>query len=63
MPLYDFKCSKCGHITTFLEKADSNNEHPCEKCKDLGTARIYSSFQVKDKDEKNTCTTGTCPFG
>lgn len=62
MPLYEYKCKKCGKVTTFLEKADSENEHPCENCNSLETAKIYSAFQVQDKDEKNTCTTGTCPF-
>lgn len=62
MPLYDFKCNKCGHVTTFLEKIGNKAEHCCEKCKSTDTAKIFSSFQVKEKENESTCTTGTCPF-
>ncbi|MEW6709931.1 MAG: zinc ribbon domain-containing protein [Candidatus Riflebacteria bacterium] len=62
MPLYDYQCRKCGHVTTFLEKAGEKHEHPCEKCQANDTTRLFSSFQVNEKENKSTCTTGTCPF-
>ena len=37
MPIFEYKCSKCGHKSEFLEKSSSKNKHVCEKCGNLLT--------------------------
>ena len=41
MPLYEYKCRECGHVTTFLEKADSDQQHVCEECVKTGSTWIH----------------------
>lgn len=61
MPLFEYRCKKCGHVTTFLEKmSGDSNEHKCEKCQSENTEKIFS--KVSQKKENDKCTTGTCPF-
>lgn len=32
VPLFDSRCEKCGHVTEFLETANSASRHVCEQC-------------------------------
>lgn len=62
MPLFEFKCTKCGYVTTFLEKLNSKvAEHKCSKCGSLETKKIFSKVTQK-KENSTVCETGTCPF-
>ena len=62
MPLFEYRCMKCGYITTFLEKLNENiAEHKCEKCKSIETDKIFSRVSQKI-NTKNECTTWTCSF-
>lgn len=65
MPIYEYRCKKCGHVTSFLESADSKQDHKCEKCGSRDTEKILSTFaaQVKDSPSSgSSCPTGTCPL-
>ncbi len=65
MPLFEYRCMKCGHVTSFLEKADSRKSHPCEKCGSRKTEKMFSTFAAKSgKDSTGTssCPTGSCPL-
>lgn len=61
MPLFEYRCQKCGNVTTFLEKANEDKEHPCAQCKSVETEKIFSRVN-QNSENKNTCATGTCPF-
>ncbi|MGM0600766.1 MAG: FmdB family zinc ribbon protein [Candidatus Rifleibacteriota bacterium] len=64
MPLYEYRCKKCGDVSTFLEKINQNGKHECKKCGSNEMVKIYSSFQTGDKEKSGgTCSTGTCPLG
>ena len=64
MPIFEYKCNKCGHKTEFLEKSDSKNKHICEKCGSLNTQKLFSGFAVGQSSEgRNSCSTGACPTG
>ncbi len=72
MPLYEYQCKKCGHVTVFLEKSDAKGPHKCEKCGSTQTEKIFSSFAVGQSSSGSssssscstgTCSTGTCPTG
>ena len=43
MPLFDYRCKECGHVTEFLERADTKVEHLCEQCGSKKTEKIVLS--------------------
>jgi putative FmdB family regulatory protein len=63
MPIFEYRCGKCGHVTAFLEKADVRHAHPCEKCGSKNTEKVFSTFAAKSgKAPSTSCPTGTCPL-
>ena len=65
MPLFEYRCRKCGHVTTFLEKAGRRASHACEKCGSRETEKILSTFAAraaKTSSGADSCPTGTCPL-
>jgi len=63
MPIFDYRCEGCGHVTSFLEKADARKAHVCEACGSKKTTRLYSTFAAKATDTTPSgpaCPTGTC---
>ena len=65
MPIYEYRCRKCGHVTAFLEKPNSAKPHPCEECSSKATEKIFSKFAAKSGGSSSTglsCPTGTCPL-
>ena len=67
MPLFEYRCKACGHVTEFLEKADAKAKHKCEGCGSTKTDRILSGFAVgkggSSGSTGSSCPTGTCPLG
>ena len=63
MPIFEYKCQKCGHKMDFLEKSSARNKHICEKCGSSQMKKQFSGFSVgKDGQSDDSCPTGTCPF-
>lgn len=64
MPLYEYRCRKCGHVTEVLEKAGAGGRHTCEKCGSHSMEKLMSTFGVSSGDGSTggSCPTGTCPF-
>lgn len=64
MPIFEYRCKKCGHVTSFLEKADGNKSHACEKCGSKATEKLLSTFAAKTNSAsdsgQSSCPTGTC---
>ena len=56
MPIYDYKCKKCGHHTEIIHKSDDTSERRCGICDELmdkvigNVAVIFkgSGFYVND---------------
>ncbi len=67
MPLFEYQCKECGHVTTFLEKPGARKPHPCEKCGSAETERLLSAFAAHGGEGASgggaSCPTGTCPLG
>ena len=66
MPIFEYQCKRCGHVTAFLEKAGSKKSHACEKCGSKATEKIFSTFAVESGTSStsggSSCPTGTCPL-
>lgn len=58
MPFYDYKCKKCGKITTIYKKSILHQEgfwerrriYRCRNCGSRKLDRIFSSFAVSKKE-------------
>lgn len=66
MPLYEFKCRKCGHVMEFLERSGGKHKHLCECCKSPDLQKLLSGFSIGQADKSpsggnESCPTGTCP--
>lgn len=67
MPLYEYQCEKCGHISEFIEKAGSNKQHRCQRCGHSPIRKIISTFSKGASSDSassfgEACPTGTCPI-
>jgi putative FmdB family regulatory protein len=65
MPIFEYRCNKCGYVTSFLEKAGSRKGHPCEKCGSKDTEKMLSTFSAQaggSSASSSSCPTGTCPL-
>ncbi|MBN1392899.1 MAG: zinc ribbon domain-containing protein [Sedimentisphaerales bacterium] len=66
MPIFEYKCKKCGHITEFLEKTSNPRKHVCEKCKSSDLQKLLSTFAAgrssTTSQGNGSCPTGTCPL-
>ncbi len=64
MPIFEYRCTKCGHVTSFLEKAGAHPRHKCEQCGSEETEKVFSTFAAKSSSSSSgsSCPTGTCPL-
>ena len=65
MPIFEYECGDCGHVTAFLEKAGKRGDHPCEECGSKRTKKRFSTFAAQSAPDAETCpccTTGSCPM-
>ncbi|MBN1394645.1 MAG: zinc ribbon domain-containing protein [Pirellulales bacterium] len=66
MPIFEYLCKECGHVTEFLEKADAKGKHECGQCGSAKTEKIFSGFATKEGESssssRSSCPTGTCPL-
>ena len=66
MPIFEYRCKGCSHVTAFLEKASSRRAHPCEKCGSKRTEKVLSTFAAQSGTRASggsSCPTGTCSLG
>ena len=48
MPIYEFKCTECGHVTERLLRVDARRPRKCEQCSGkLEKLISRTSFQLK----------------
>ncbi len=67
MPIFEYKCNKCGSKTEFLEKSNSKGNHLCKKCGSSDLQKLFSGFSVgastkSGSEAGDSCPTGTCPL-
>ena len=54
MPIYEYQCGSCSHITEFLERFDTDGTHECEKCGGDEMNRILSVFSASSEGKSIT---------
>ncbi len=71
MPLYEYRCGKCGEVFEQLVSAGKKDAKvQCPKCNSKKTKRQFSCFAIGNSNAASslpscasgTCPTGTCPF-
>jgi putative FmdB family regulatory protein len=65
MPLYTFKCKKCGYTFEVLcSSPEKTCILKCEKCGKKGLERVFGTFSVKGSSEsapgRTTCSPSSC---
>ena len=65
MPIFEYKCSKCGKISEFLEKSPAAAKRKCPHCGSGDLEKQFSVFsaQIKEGQSKKClgCTDTGCP--
>jgi len=61
MPVFEYKCTKCGGVTEFLERAGADTKHVCEKCGSTKMQKLLSAFSVGDGRGSSSSTGSSCP--
>ncbi|MHC4592716.1 MAG: FmdB family zinc ribbon protein [Planctomycetota bacterium] len=68
MPLLEYRCRDCGHVTEVLVKADAGNTPACEECEGENTERVLSPFSARIAPEASpsagcsSCPDDSCPM-
>ena len=67
MPIFEYKCAKCGKVTEFLESAAGRKKRECSHCGSGELKKLVSSFAgiVKNNPEHSgcsKCTSEKCPY-
>jgi len=64
MPLYEYRCRKCGRVMEVLEQAGAKQKHVCTKCGSRQMEKMISTFGVGSAtgSSGSSCPTGTCPL-
>lgn len=66
MPLYEYKCKKCGHAFEALV-VNSSAKPKCIKCGAASVEKQLSTFSTSSGSalpcDSGACSTGSCPTG
>ena len=68
MPLYEFRCQKCGHVFEELVRTDGGEPGACPRCGARKPVKLLSAFSARagggssSGAASGSCPTGTCPF-
>jgi len=65
MPIYTYRCRKCGEKFDLLVGVTSDKtEKKCSKCGSVEVEKILSAFSVGSRSDRGeSCSTGTCSTG
>ncbi len=59
MPIYEYRCEKCGEVFEALVKIGEDNT-ACPKCNVKGATRIFSTFSARSSDGRSIAGDSNC---
>ncbi len=70
MPIFEYRCRDCRHISAYIEKAGTTGDHECKACGSKQTEKILSTFATPGKSMSSSaggcagggCSSGNCPL-
>lgn len=73
MPIYEYKCKKCGKAFDHLARTLSDGAKKCPKCGAKNPVKQFSTFSASVSEggsekcslgtcDAPTCASGTCPY-
>lgn len=66
MPIYEYRCQKCGEVTEALVRMGAEPDLACRKCGSKKLERKFSTFAAHGASSGgssgDSCPTGTCPL-
>jgi putative FmdB family regulatory protein len=74
MPIFEYKCAKCGHVMEVLQKGREAGTLTCARCGGTDLKKLLSGFAVGKAAEAPACDScaslpacggcsgGTCPM-
>lgn len=59
MPVYEYRCSKCGATLEALERMGSMQKHACPKCEHKPMEKIFSNCSARSSggSSDSSCST------
>ena len=64
MPIYEYKCEKCGNKHEFLQRSiNSEEEVTCPNCNSADNKKLFSSFSASVSNASgfsSSCSDGSC---
>jgi len=77
MPIYEYRCDRCGHQFEKLIRNQNDLPDKCPECNAEGLKKLFSTFSAKVAASSaggagcadgscslaSSCPTGTCPTG
>jgi len=59
MPIFEYRCEKCGHVMEILHKSLKPETPVCEKCGSPDVSKLLSGFAVGKASQSPAC--DSCP--
>ena len=73
MPIFEYKCQKCGHVMEVLQKSRNATKQTCTQCGGTDMKKLLSGFAVAQAKpaapacdscaSPGACNSGFCPGG
>lgn len=61
MPIYEYKCHKCGHAFEHLARTLADGARACPRCGAAKPVKQLSTFSTASADTPLPCASGACP--
>jgi len=60
MPIFEYQCKECGHVTEVLERPGGRADHKCGKCGSQDVEKLFSAFGLGRSAASGT-SSASCP--
>jgi putative FmdB family regulatory protein len=63
MPIFEYKCQRCGHVMEVLQKGRNATKQTCEKCGGSDMKKLLSGFAVGQGKASSKAACDSCAAG